>query len=87
VDQGSEFSKFEPSLALYPEGNDVNIFYKKIATLGKDHLNEGGASFVELNEFNSAAILEIFSGEPWIGIEMRKDLQGMDRMLKARRTK
>ncbi|HEX5111289.1 MAG TPA: peptide chain release factor N(5)-glutamine methyltransferase [Saprospiraceae bacterium] len=82
-----EALKFEPNQALYPEGNDVNVFYKKIAALGKEHLYEGGASFVELNEFNSAAIMEIFMGEGWPDVEIRHDLQGVDRMLMARITK
>jgi len=79
--------KFEPSLALYPEGNDVNIFYKKIAVNGKNFLNAEGACFVELNEFNAASIMEIFTGEGWTGIKIRKDLQGVDRMLMAKQTK
>jgi len=79
--------KFEPSLALYPEGSDPNIFYKRIAAFGQSHLGEGGACFVELNEFNAEAIRGIFAREHWTGIEIRKDLQGADRMLVARRTK
>ena len=88
VDQALRDSlKFEPSLALYPDGDDINIFYEKISVLGKSHLHEGGACFVELNEFNSAIIQETFAREGWTGIEIRKDLQGVDRMLMAKSAK
>ena len=88
VEQGLRDSlKFEPRLALYPEGDDVNIFYKKLSALGKNQLEEGGACFVELNEFNSVAIRGIFEREHWTVVETRKDLQGADRMLMTRGNK
>lgn len=78
-----EALKFEPALALYPEGIDVNIFYRKIAERGRESLNEGGKSYMELNEFNAAEIQRIFEGERWKDIEIRNDLQGLPRMLRV----
>ena len=78
-----EALKFEPSVALYPPGLDVNIFYRKMALEGKDNLQPGGACYMELNEFNHEDIQEIFRANKWQGIELRDDLQGLPRMLKA----
>jgi release factor glutamine methyltransferase len=89
VDQNTSTSlldslKHEPVIALYPKGEDVNIFYRKIAKEGKAIVQPGGASYVELNEFNSVEIKEIFHQERWKAIEVRDDLQGTPRMLRAK---
>lgn len=78
-----EALKFEPSSALYPPGEDVNVFYRKMAKDGSEHLQLPGACYVELNEFNHEEIRKIFSDNSWTEIEIKKDLQGLPRMLKA----
>jgi release factor glutamine methyltransferase len=42
---------YEPELALFPKGNDRNIFYSKIMEFGKDHLKQNGFILCEINEF------------------------------------
>jgi len=88
VDQNTSASildalKHEPVIALFPKGEDVNIFYKKIAKEGKGIVQPGGAIYVEINEFNAQEIKEIFNHELWKEIDIRDDLQGSPRMLKA----
>jgi release factor glutamine methyltransferase len=75
--------KFEPESALFPKGNDANIFYRKIAAEGKSALQATGACYVELNEFNAEEIKSIFEKAGWGKVEIRMDLQGKPRMLKA----
>jgi release factor glutamine methyltransferase len=75
--------KYEPDAALYPIGNDPDIFYKKICAEAGEALHSGGAGYVEVNEFRAQEIEGYFKKSQWGGVEMRLDLQGMPRMLKA----
>ena len=77
---------FEPAIALTPEENDALIFYRKIAELGKTHLTSHGWIYAELNEFRAEDIRSIFADLGY-STEMRKDMQGKWRMLKATREK
>lgn len=75
---------FEPHIALFVADNDPFLFYKEIAGHAQTHLTESGQVFVELHEDISIAVSEVFrlSG---FEIELRQDMQGKNRMLKAMR--
>ncbi len=75
--------RFEPQLALYPPGDDPDIFYKKIAETCHEYLLPGGACYVELNEFRVTGIQNYFENWKWDNIQVRKDLQNTNRMLRA----
>ncbi|MBK9106521.1 MAG: peptide chain release factor N(5)-glutamine methyltransferase [Saprospiraceae bacterium] len=75
--------KYEPDLALYPDGPDPDIFYKQISAVGRSALHPRGACYLELNEFRAHQIEGYFAGSPWNNVEVRIDMQGMPRMLKA----
>jgi release factor glutamine methyltransferase len=78
--------QFEPDLALYPEGGDPDIFYKKIIGEAGDVMPEGGHCFMEINEFRKEHINDLLCNSTiWSGIVFRKDLQGQWRMLRIRR--
>lgn len=79
--------RYEPDLALYPPGADPDIFYKQISKQGKFSLVSGGCCYLELNEFRAAEIERYFVDHTWEGVEVRKDMQGLPRMLKAREEK
>ena len=83
-DVNSKQLQFEPEIALYPEGNDPLIFYKKIATTCRELLTPDGAVYLEMNEFGVDEILECFRKEHWSDILTRKDLQGAERMLRIK---
>ena len=74
---------YEPHTALFVPDNDPLIFYKAIANFGKEHLNDGGTVFVELHEDLSNSVIELFKSNGYPATELRKDMQGKDRMLKA----
>jgi release factor glutamine methyltransferase len=74
---------FEPHLALFVDDNDPLIFYKAIADCAKEKLNAGGKIYVEIHEDLSSAARELFSSKGFSGIEIKKDMQGKDRMIKA----
>lgn len=75
--------KYEPDLALYPPGTDPDIFYKRISEQGRLSLVSGGCCYLEINEFRVGEIERYFVRQAWDGVEMRKDMQGLPRMLKA----
>lgn len=85
-DQMSQNVKdYEPLMALVPEqGDDPLIFYRAIATFCLNRLKPNGAVYLELNEFLPGEIRQIFSeADGFQDVEVRKDLQGKNRMLKA----
>jgi release factor glutamine methyltransferase len=78
--------RYEPQVALYPSGGDPDIFYKKISQEAGSHLTPEGCCFIELNEFRAQQIEAYFVRQKWKETEIRIDLQGLPRMMKARFT-
>ena len=75
---------YEPHLALFVENNDPLVFYKAIAEFGNAKLLAGGTIYVEIHEDLSEAVKRVFLKEGYETIEVRKDLQGKDRMVKVK---
>ena len=74
---------FEPHLALFVPDTDAWLFYKKLADFSLQHLRPGGSLFVEINEALGESIINLFKEKGLINIELRKDMQGKDRMIRA----
>ena len=72
--------KHEPEIALFTE-SDPLIFYKNIKWFAENHLNDNGAIFMELNEFNAQKTLAIFEDD--YECELIEDMQGKTRILKC----
>ncbi len=75
--------EFEPHEALFVLDDNALIFYEKIAAFGKTNLNKNGHIFVELNESLSSETKYLFEKNQYKNVEIKKDMQGKDRMLKA----
>lgn len=75
--------KYEPHLALFVEDNDAILFYRKIALLGQGALNEGGRLFFEINQYLGEETVAMLENYGYKNIELRKDLFGNDRMIRA----
>lgn len=75
---------FEPHLALFSGNNDAQRFIKKIVKFAVEHLNKGGYLFFETNEFYATDTRIIMEENGFIEVELRKDLNGKDRMLKGK---
>lgn len=73
---------FEPSVALFVEDNDPYIFYKKIAQFAKGFLKENGKIYVEVHEEYANEVKIIFERAGYLS-EIKKDLYGKERMVKA----
>lgn len=76
---------FEPHEALFVSDNDPLTFYKAIAAFGKQHLEIKGNIFLELHEEYATSTAAFFEKENY-KIELKKDMQGKDRMLRADKT-
>ena len=74
---------YEPAIALFVTDEDALVFYKAIALFAQQHLYESGSVYVEINEALGEQVMKIFTTQDFAKIEMRKDLQGKDRMIKA----
>ena len=75
-------TEFEPEIALFVPGNDPFIFYEKIAKFAQSHLNANGNVYVEIHENYSGEVQQIFDSHNF-KTEIRKDIYGKDRMIKA----
>jgi len=73
---------FEPHTALFVPDNDPLVFYRAIAGFGKEKLYPGGLVFVEIHESSGKDTTELFRVEGY-SVDLRKDMQGKDRMLKC----
>lgn len=74
---------YEPHLALFVPDGQALLFYEKIAAFAAGHLVEGGCVYVEINEEYGPAIMDLFREKGFSFIEIRKDMQGKQRMIKA----
>ncbi|HVW15594.1 MAG TPA: peptide chain release factor N(5)-glutamine methyltransferase [Mucilaginibacter sp.] len=74
---------FEPHTALFVPENDQLIFYKAIADFASGHLEKNGLLFFEINENYGEQIVELLNTTSFNNIELRKDLSGKNRMIRA----
>ena len=77
--------EWEPDLALFVPDDDPLRFYKRIAELGLDILNDGGVIYFEINRAYGSETVDMLASMGYKDIELRKDLSGNDRMIKALR--
>jgi release factor glutamine methyltransferase len=75
---------YEPHMALFVPDRDPLKFYKAIAAFGKTHLTGNGYIYVEIHENLGAATSTLFQSEGY-SIELKKDMQQKDRMIKLSR--
>ena len=73
---------FEPGIALFVHNDDPFIFYKKIGKFSISHLTQHGKIYVEINEKYANEVSHIFS-ESGFKTEIKKDIYGRERMIKA----
>ncbi len=74
---------FEPEISLFVENENPIIFYEAIVKYAKSNLSENGFLFFEIHPDFSAGISDLLKLKGFINIELRKDLQGKNRMIKA----
>lgn len=73
----------EPHLALFVSNENPLIFYDKIVDLAKTYLTKNGTLFFEINQYLGLDMITLLKNKGFKTIELRKDIFGNDRMLKA----
>ena len=74
---------YEPHNALFVSDNDPLIYYKEITKIATNNLNKNGLLFFEINEKYSKQIIELLSNLNFVDIELKKDINGRDRIIKS----
>jgi release factor glutamine methyltransferase len=83
VEMAENVLSYEPGLALFVENNLPIIFYERIAEHGLKHLKKGGSLFFEIHERFGKEVIDMLQVKGYVNIELRQDLQGKDRMVRA----
>ena len=71
----------EPPVALFVPDDDPLIFYSAIAGFASTHLKKDGTIYLEIHEDLGLAVTSLFKEKGYSQIELKKDLQGKDRMV------
>jgi len=74
----------EPHSALFVPDNKPLIFYEHIIDFAGTHLFADGLLFFEIHENFGKQVISLLDQKGFSDIELRKDLQGKDRMVKAK---
>jgi release factor glutamine methyltransferase len=73
----------EPHTALFVQDDDALVFYKALAIFGHKRLYENGCIYVEISENAGEETARIFKEAGYQQVEIKKDIQGKDRMVKG----
>jgi len=73
----------EPHLALFVKDNDPLLFYDKIADIAKENLTKNGELYFEINQYLGKETVALLKQKGFLNIELKKDIFGKDRMIKA----
>jgi release factor glutamine methyltransferase len=73
----------EPHTALFVPDNDPLIFYKALAQFSRHRLYENGSIYMEIHEDLGNDVITLFKQEGYGNVELRKDMQGKERMVKV----
>ncbi len=76
---------YEPSLALFVPDEDALLFYRKTLLFADNHLATDGSIYFEINEQAGNEMTQLLTEHGYVS-EMKKDLQGKNRMIKAWKT-
>lgn len=73
----------EPHAALFVPDEDPLLFYRAIGQVGVKLLNPGGKVYLEINEALGQETCQLYESLGYVQVELKKDLSGKDRFVKA----
>lgn len=76
---------YEPAGALYVSNADPLLFYRHILTFAQARLSPGGTIFMEINERFGKEMHAVLAESGFQNIELRHDLRGRMRMVRAQK--
>lgn len=77
--------QYEPHVALFVADENPLIFYRAIAIFALKHLQHEGSLYFEIHYKYGAEVLEMLRNSGFVNVQLRKDLSGNDRMVKAQK--
>lgn len=85
TDMDANVTDWEPNTALFVPDNTPLLFYERIAEIGKQILTPDGTLYFEINQRFGTETVDMLRKKGYRNVELRKDLSGNDRMIKAER--
>lgn len=85
TDMDANVTDWEPDTALFVPYNVPLLFYERIADIGKQILTPDGTLYFEINQRFGTETVDMLRKKGYRNVELRKDLSGNDRMIKAER--
>ena len=76
--------RFEPHEALFVPDKQPLMFYERIADVANTLLKEEGQLFFEINRGTGGPMAGMLQDKGFTGIELRRDISGNWRMIKAK---
>lgn len=76
---------FEPHIALFVDDDEPLEFYKVIVKLTNKIMAQGGMLYFEINEAMGKSIVELLEKSKFTEIEIFKDINGKDRIVKGKK--
>jgi release factor glutamine methyltransferase len=76
---------FDPPSALFVPDEDPLLFYRHISRLGLGLMQPGGMLYCEIHEEFGAQVISLLGESGYGETELRKDINGKDRMVRARK--
>jgi len=77
----------EPHLALFVPDENPLLFYDHIAAFAEENLTKNGELYFEINQYLGQETITMLKEKGFSNIELKKDLFGNDRMVRANFTK
>ena len=74
---------FEPHIALFVPDSDPLVHYRAILNFARTMLNPGGKVYFEINEAMGDPMSELLQAYGYSGVEIIKDINGKDRIIKG----
>jgi release factor glutamine methyltransferase len=78
-------ARFEPATALFVPDDDPLLFYRIISDFASLRLKQAGNVYVEVHEDFADEVVELFVKTGFYPVQLRTDINGKKRMVKARK--
>jgi release factor glutamine methyltransferase len=86
ITMASHITAHEPPGALFVPDENPLLFYLSIAGFARQQLKEGGQLYLEVHEKFGKKIIDMMKEQGFHGTELRQDINGKDRIIKAIRS-
>src|SRR5690606_18633827 len=85
LDMRNNVKEHELNIALFVPDKDPLRFYGAIARYAQENLRDGGFMYLEINQYHGKETESLLRKKNFSELELRKDLFGDDRMIKAKK--